>query len=182
MMGKPRKNGKSFRITLGVRDFVNMEVGDLLGMRGQWGNFFRKLTVFFQSFDGTKTRVRWWELSWENAVKWSSFFAWWWLEPWFFFSIFSRNSWEIHHPNWLHFFFRAVETSNQILLWYDHDSYCSPSLYHHDTMIMILQLCPNVCLIPTFFSRTSLRYSEGLCFLAAKIGGWNLTQLCVIGR
>ena len=46
-------------------------------------------------------------------------------------------------------------------------------------MIMILQLCPNVCLIPTFFSRTSLRYSEGLCFLAAKIGGWNLTPaLC----
>ena len=30
------------------------------------------------------------------------------------------------------------------------------------------------CLLDTFFSRTSLRYSEGLCFLAAKIGGWNL--------
>ena len=88
-------------------------------------------------------------------------------------------SWESSFQLANSFFFRAVETSNQILLWYDHDSYCSPSLYHHDTMIMILQLCPNVCLVPTFFSRTSLRYSEGLCFLAAKIGGWNLTPaLC----
>ena len=89
---------------------------------GSWRSFGDEGTVreLFWEIDGVFSEF-WWDKNLrevveivlrENAVKWSSFFAWWWLEPWLFFSIFSRNS------QLTPFFFRGVgpgrSTTNQI--------------------------------------------------------------------